>query len=100
MSQIDPLLVDLEATKRIVGQSRSAIYEGIKQGAFPKPIKIGAASRWVFAELQAWVAQKIAERDGVDQCEARDRAMTDELVTRAAATSESLDDLVVQRRAG
>lgn len=94
MGQIEPLLVDLEETKRIVGQSRSAIYEGIKQGAFPKPIKIGAASRWVFAELEAWVAQKIAERDGADQAE------TTALVERAAATGESLDALAAERRAG
>ena len=36
----------------------------IKAGKFPAPLKIGAArNAWVESEIDAWIEQKIAERD-------------------------------------
>ena len=36
------------------GKSRSAIYQGVNDGTFPKPIKIGPrAVGWIEAEIEA-----------------------------------------------
>ena len=36
------------------GKSRSSIYQGIKDGTFPKPIKLGPlAVGWIEAEIEA-----------------------------------------------
>lgn len=44
------------------GLSRSAIYEGVFQGTFPRPIHIGTrAVGWLAEEVDAWIAARIAE---------------------------------------
>lgn len=47
------------------GISRSHAYDLMKETppAFPLPVKIGRASRWVSSEIDAWIAARIAERD-------------------------------------
>ncbi|MFC6379721.1 helix-turn-helix transcriptional regulator [Tatumella terrea] len=48
------------------GYSRAWIYELIKKNSFPKPVKIGARSiAFVESEVDAWINERIAERDGV-----------------------------------
>ena len=43
---------------------RSEIYRRIAAGNFPAPIKLGIrASAWVSAEIDDWIAKRIAERD-------------------------------------
>jgi len=42
------------------GLSRSAIYEKMAEGAFPKPIQLGLRSvAWVAAEVDDWIAERI-----------------------------------------
>jgi prophage regulatory protein len=41
---------------------RTRVYGLIRQGQFPRPIKIGRTARWVRAELDQWVAQLAAEQ--------------------------------------
>lgn len=42
-----------------VGLKKTAIYDKIKEGEFPKPVKLGSrASGWVAGEVQAWVEQR------------------------------------------
>ena len=37
------------------GKSRSAIYQGVNDGTFPKPIKLGPrAVGWIEAEIEAY----------------------------------------------
>jgi prophage regulatory protein len=44
----------------ITGLQRSALYERIARGEFPKPVTIGSAAvRWIEAEVVAWVQQQI-----------------------------------------
>lgn len=44
--------------------SRSEIYRRILTGDFPAPVKIGMrASAWNSAEIDAWIAGRIALRD-------------------------------------
>ena len=45
------------------GLARATIYAHISQGSFPAPIKLGPrASGWVEAEIEGWVAARMAAR--------------------------------------
>lgn len=39
-----------------VGMKRTAIYAAIGARSFPAPVKIGKLSRWIEAEVDAWIA--------------------------------------------
>ena len=36
---------------------RTLIYQLVKAGKFPAPIKIGRASRWRIADVEQWIAK-------------------------------------------
>ena len=45
------------------GLTCSRIYEGVKNGAFPKPVPIGKhAVAWIESEVDAWVNERIEAR--------------------------------------
>ncbi len=47
-----------------VGLSKPTIYKLIRQQQFPAPIKIGPkASGWLVSEIDAWIAERAAQRD-------------------------------------
>ena len=47
------------------GLSRSTIYEKMKSGTFPKPVKLGPRSvGWLETEVDAWLEERIADRGG------------------------------------
>jgi prophage regulatory protein len=50
-----------------VGMGRSAIYELIRSGQFPAPIKIGRSSFWVEGEIDAWIERRIQQARGPGQ---------------------------------
>ena len=56
-------LISLSEVIRLTARGRSRIYADIQAGAFPAPIKDGASSRWVEAEVAQWVQARIADRD-------------------------------------
>lgn len=57
--QIDRMLRRKEV-EAITGRSRSAIYEGIAVGTFPKPVKIGArAVAWTESSIRSWLAERM-----------------------------------------
>lgn len=46
------------------GVSRSAMYEGIRQGTFPEPVRLGNNSvAWLCSEIDEFINQKIAARN-------------------------------------
>ena len=48
-----------------VGYGRSAIYEQMAAGTFPKPIKLGPrAVGWLEEEINAWLASRIQATRG------------------------------------
>ena len=48
------------------GLSRSTIYEKMKSGTFPKPVKLGPrAVGWLESDIDAWLEERIAQRGGV-----------------------------------
>jgi prophage regulatory protein len=54
----------LPAVKAATGECRSTIYQKVKAGTFPKPVKLGAkAVGWVEDEIAAYNEAKIAARD-------------------------------------
>lgn len=49
--------------ERRVGISRSAIYLGIADGTFPRPVSLGQrAVGWIEHEINAWIEARAAER--------------------------------------
>ncbi|WP_353847720.1 AlpA family phage regulatory protein [Acidovorax sp.] len=53
-----PALLAFEPLSHYVAFGRSRIYQLIAADEFPKPIKIGKSSRWVKAEIDAWISQQ------------------------------------------
>jgi prophage regulatory protein len=54
----------LPKVKERTGLKHSAIYEGIADGTFPKPVPIGLrAVGWLEDEIEAWIEERIAARD-------------------------------------
>jgi prophage regulatory protein len=59
-------LLDLREVSQLVGLGKSAIYDWIGRGLFPRPVQLGPRTvRWPEAEVLAWIAARIAERDAV-----------------------------------
>jgi prophage regulatory protein len=53
-------LIRLKEVLAICGRSRSSIYEAIKEGNFPKPVKLqGRSSAWIRCEVEQWAVQCI-----------------------------------------
>lgn len=59
-------LIRLPETLAKTGLSRTRLYEAVAAGTFPKPVKLGPNARavaWPAEEIDAWIAQRIAERE-------------------------------------
>lgn len=53
-------LLRLPAVMAIVGLQKSSIYEGVKNGTFPAPIKLSRrAVCWPESHIAAWVDERI-----------------------------------------
>jgi prophage regulatory protein len=49
-----------------IGLGRSAIYQAIKDGRFPQPIRVGArAVAWRHQDIEAWLQSRATEREAV-----------------------------------
>jgi prophage regulatory protein len=58
-------LLRLPEVMQMVGLKRSRLLELAAAGLFPKQVKLSErASAWPASEVAAWIAQRIAERDG------------------------------------
>jgi prophage regulatory protein len=58
-SQQDQLL-RLPQVEALVGLRKSSIYDAVKQGRFPPPVKISRrAICWPASQVQAWIAERI-----------------------------------------
>ncbi|MDU9127597.1 helix-turn-helix transcriptional regulator [Klebsiella aerogenes] len=53
--------VDMAFITQLTGLTDKWFYKLIKDGAFPKPIKLGRSSRWLQSEVEAWLQQRIAQ---------------------------------------
>ena len=56
-------LLRLPEVQRLTGLGRSAIYEQMQRGDFPRSVKAGArTATWSEAAVQAWIADRLAGR--------------------------------------
>ncbi len=54
----------LKEVMQQTGKSRSRLYDEVKKGEFPRPVKIGKhAVAWLEDEITAWQRARIADRD-------------------------------------
>lgn len=60
----NPSLKRLPAVLVATGLARSTVYREIRAGRFPAPVHVGPRlSAWLAAEVDAWIAERVAERD-------------------------------------
>ncbi|MGK9006378.1 helix-turn-helix transcriptional regulator [Citrobacter europaeus] len=64
ISLLDDQLVDMRFITKLTGLTDKWFYKLIKDGQFPKPIKLGRSSRWKQSEVELWLQQRITESRG------------------------------------
>lgn len=57
--QNEDRFIRISEVQSMIGLKDSRIYQMIKEGRFPRPIKLGAASRWSLCAVKAWMDQQI-----------------------------------------
>lgn len=56
----DDRLIDIEEVSNIVGMKRSAIYNRVRSGEMPSPIRLsGRCTRWKLSQVHAWIESKV-----------------------------------------
>jgi len=58
-----PRLLRLKEVQERVGMSKTTIYDRIKAHSFPAPVHLGTMAAWVESEVDAWIIDRINERD-------------------------------------
>ncbi len=58
---LEDQFVDMAFITRLTGLTDKWFYKLIKDGEFPKPIKLGRSSRWLQSEVEAWLRERIAQ---------------------------------------
>lgn len=62
VQQLQTALIRRKEVERLTALSRSRIYDLMKQGAFPKPVRLGAMSvAWPENLVREWIAARIAD---------------------------------------
>ena len=57
-------ILKLPAVIEITGKCRSAVYQQISEGTFPRQISLGPrAVGWLESEIQEWIDSRIQSRD-------------------------------------
>lgn len=64
ISLLDDHTVDMRFITKLTGLTDKWFYKLIKDGQFPKPIKLGRSSRWKQSEVEDWLLQRIADSRG------------------------------------
>ena len=56
-------VLSMSAVREVTSLGRTSIYDGIKSGEFPKPIKLGARRiGFLSSEISAFIAARASER--------------------------------------
>ncbi|HBR1737091.1 AlpA family transcriptional regulator [Klebsiella pneumoniae] len=56
-------LMGLKQVCEATGFRKTAIYDWMKKGTFPHPVKIGRSVRWPSDEIEEWINGHISHRD-------------------------------------
>lgn len=61
----EPRLLRLPQVLQLVPIARATLYRCVRDGTFPRPCKLlgGRAAAWSEAEVRAWIAARLHERD-------------------------------------
>ena len=60
---IEKKIVRFKELRKIIPLSRTSIYRKVKDGVFPKPIKLGTlAIGWLESDINEWIENKQKER--------------------------------------
>ncbi|EFU9024316.1 AlpA family transcriptional regulator [Salmonella enterica] len=51
--------IDMAFITSLLQMTDKWIYKLIKDGAFPKPVKLGRSSRWLKSEVENWLQERI-----------------------------------------
>lgn len=57
-----PRLLRMPQVLERVGLKKTVVYDRIKAGTFPKPVKLGSASAWPESEIDAWITEQIEQQ--------------------------------------
>ncbi|WP_066334706.1 helix-turn-helix transcriptional regulator [Azohydromonas lata] len=62
-------LLDIKAVSALVGLKSTAIFERVRAGTFPEPVRMGArCTRWPAGKVRQWLREQIeAPQDDVNQ---------------------------------
>jgi predicted DNA-binding transcriptional regulator AlpA len=60
-SLLNDQMVDMKFITAFTGLTDKWFYRLISEGDFPKPIKMGRASRWLKSEVEKWMQQRISD---------------------------------------
>ncbi|EBL1039121.1 AlpA family phage regulatory protein [Salmonella enterica] len=60
-SEVNDELVDMKFIAKYSKLTDKWFYKLIKDGEFPKPIKLGRSSRWLRSEVETWFQKRIDE---------------------------------------
>ncbi|EMM7669232.1 helix-turn-helix transcriptional regulator [Atlantibacter subterraneus] len=58
---LEDQFIDMKFITQLTGLSDKWFYKLIQDGLFPKPIKLGRASRWLKSDLEEWLYYRIYE---------------------------------------
>ncbi|EAM1204914.1 AlpA family transcriptional regulator [Salmonella enterica] len=53
--------IDMVFITSLTGLTDKWFYKLIKEGAFPKPVKLGRSSRWLKSEVENWLQERITQ---------------------------------------
>lgn len=57
----DDPLIDMVFITTYTNMTDKFFFKLIKNGQFPKPVKLGRSSRWRKSEVEAWMQERVAE---------------------------------------
>lgn len=58
-SLLEDQLIDMAFITKLLKMTDKWVYKLIKDGIFPKPIKLGRSSRWLKSEVETWLQERI-----------------------------------------
>lgn len=61
-------IIRLPEVLGMVGMKKTAVYDKIKDGSFPAPLKLGRMSGWLESDIQQWIGSQVSRcRDAANQ---------------------------------
>ncbi|MGP2411135.1 helix-turn-helix transcriptional regulator [Yersinia sp. 2553 StPb PI] len=58
---LEDQFVNMAFITQLTGLTDKWFYKLIKDGVFPKPIKLGRSSRWLKSEVEVWLQERITQ---------------------------------------